>query len=70
MINVEMNMHRSTRFVILSEQSEAKDDKWRGSAYSLSRGEGGHRRGSGEEFGKKSESQYKQTDLLPSRTLG
>ena len=39
MINVEMNMHRSTRFVILSEQSEAKDDKWRGSAYSLSRGD-------------------------------
>ena len=25
MTNVEMNMHRSTRFVILSEQSEAKD---------------------------------------------
>ena len=39
MTNVEMNMHRSTRFVILSEQSEAKDDKWRGSAYSLSRGD-------------------------------
>ena len=32
MTNVEMNMHRSTRFVILSEQSEAKDDKRRGSA--------------------------------------
>ena len=41
MTNVEMNMHRSTRFVILSEQSEAKDDKRRGSAQPFPRGEGG-----------------------------
>ena len=36
----------------------------------LPRGEGGPRRGSGEEFGQESESQYKQTDLLKSRSAG
>ena len=36
----------------------------------LSRGEGGPRRGSGEEFGHKTERQHKRTDLLLSRSSG